>query len=421
MHQASKTCIARKNDEASSNIEGFIVSQGVDGQVNTPVFFKCQICKQLFRKWCQYTLHLQTHTSSPPYICFSCGQCYETDSEMNVHCEVCCQSSGEEKICGASLAEILQSVTQIYPLKCTSSQSLPSTGFQLNSQTPSSSEQLPQLPRLMDVEPTQTRDTELSKLPKTYSAHSPIKLPNAQSPARSDVNCTSPSSSLECIEITRSIWKFKCSRCGQRFERYRDLSAHLQTHAPGFRYTCAHCGQFFERWSKLWLHQQRHRLKSRCYSCTQCNLQFRFFSSFREHMIDHAGQRPYACPLCPKTFIQEASLHAHQCESHKLCKSLKCDVCSKTFSSLTNLIKHSLLHNGSTSHICLLCNLSFTNTRVLKEHLKTHTTHHGPALPDIPSKPLDFPHKCKSPSSVKISWLHFQHLLKFNFVILRGG
>ncbi len=388
MHQASKTCIARRNDEASSNIEGFIVSQGVDGQVNTPVFFKCQICKQLFRKWCQYTLHLQTHTSSPPYICFCCGQCYEKDSEMNVHCEVCCQSSGEEKICSASLSDILQSVTQIYPLKCISSLSPQSTGFQLNSQTPTSSEQLLQLP-------TQTSDTDLSKLHKTYSAHSPIKLPNAQSPAHSDVNCTSSSSSLECIEITQSIWKLKCSRCGQQFERCRDLSAHLQVHAPGFRYTCAHCGQFFERWSKLWLHQQRHRLKSRCYSCTQCNLQFRFFSSFREHMIDHAGQRPYACPLCPKTFIQEASLHAHQCESHKLSKSLKCDVCSKTFSSLTNLIKHSLLHNGSTSHICLLCNLSFTNTRVLKKHLKTHTTQHGPALPDIPSKPLDFPHKCK--------------------------
>ncbi len=276
MHQASKTCIARRNDEASSNIEGFIVSQGVDGQVNTPVFFKCQICKQLFRKWCQYTLHLQTHTSSPPYICFSCGQCYEKDYEMNVHCEVCCQLSGEEKICGASLSEILQSVTQIYPLKCTSSQSPPSTGFQLNSQTPTRSEQLQQLPQLMDVEPTQTRDTDLSELPKTYSAHSPIKLQNAQSPARSDVNCTSPSSSLECIEITRSIWKFKCSRCGQQFERSRDLSAHLQVHAPGFRYTCAHRGQFFERWSKLWLHQQRHHLKSRCYSCTQCNLQFQF-------------------------------------------------------------------------------------------------------------------------------------------------
>ncbi|XP_050992624.1 uncharacterized protein si:ch73-347e22.4 [Labeo rohita] len=383
MHQASKTCIARKNDEASNNVEGFIVSQGVDGQVNTPVFFKCQICKQLFRKWCQYILHLQTHTNSPPYICFSCGQCYEKDSEMNVHCEVCCQSSGEEKICGASLTEIMQGVTHTYPLKCTSSQS---------SQTPASSEQLLQLPQLMDVEPTQTRDTDLSKHSKTYS---PIKLPNAQSPARSDVNCTSPNSSLECIEITQSLWKFKCSRCGQRFERYRALSAHLQTHAPGFRYTCAHCGQFFERWSKLWLHQQRHRLKSRCYSCTQCSLQFRFFSSFREHMADHAGQRPYACPLCPKTFIQEASLHAHQCESHKRCKRLKCDVCSKTFSSLRNLIKHSLLHNGSTSHVCLLCNLSFTNTRVLQEHLKTHTAYHGPALPDIPPKPLDFPHKCK--------------------------
>ncbi|XP_051728627.1 zinc finger protein 629 [Ctenopharyngodon idella] len=247
----------------------------------------------------------------------------------------------------------------------------------------------------MDVVPTQTGDTDLSQLPKTCSTLSPIKLPIAQSPNHSDVGCTSTSSSLECIEITPSLWKFKCSRCGQRFEQYRTLSAHLQMHAPGFRYTCAHCGQFFERWSKLWLHQRRHRLKSRRYSCNQCNLQFHFFSSFKEHMIDHAGQSPYSCPLCPKTFIQEASLHAHQCESHKLCKSLKCDVCSKTFSSLTNLIKHSLLHNGSTSHICLPCNLSFTNTRVLKEHLKTHTTSHRPALPDIPSEPLDFPHKCK--------------------------
>ncbi|CAM4636993.1 unnamed protein product [Leuciscus chuanchicus] len=396
MHQASKTCIARRNDGASGNIEGFIVSQGVDGQVNTPVFFKCQICKQLFRKWCQYTLHLQTHTSSPPYICFSCGQCYEKDSDMNVHCEVCCQSSGEEQICGASLSEIMQGVTQTYPLKCTSSQTLPSAGFQLNSQMPTSSEQLSQLPQSIDVEPTQTKETDLSEIPKMYSTQSPIKLPIAQSPTNSDVRCTSTSSSLECIEITQSLWKFKCSRCGQRFEQYRTLSAHLQMHAPGFRYTCAHCGQFFERWSKLWLHQRHHRLKSRCYSCNQCNLQFRFFSSFKEHMIDHAGQRAYACSLCPRTFIQEPSLHAHQCESHKqLCKSLKCDVCSKTFSSLTNLIKHSLLHNGSTSHICLPCNLSFTNTRVLKEHLKTHTTYHGPALPDIPSKPLDFPHKCK--------------------------
>ncbi|XP_077051437.1 uncharacterized protein LOC143701753 isoform X2 [Siphateles boraxobius] len=396
MHQASKTCIARRNDGASGNIEGFIVSQGVDGQVNTPVFFKCQICKQLFRKWCQYTLHLQTHTSSPPYICFSCGQCYEKDSDMNVHCEVCCQSSGEEKICGASLSEIMRGVIQTYPLNCTSSQILPSTGFQLNSQLPNSSEQLPQLPQSIDVEPTQTKETDLSEIPKMYSTQSPIKLPNAQSPTHSDVRCTSTSSSLECIEIPQSLWKFKCSHCGQRFEQYRTLSAHLQMHAPGFRYTCAHCGQFFERWSKLWLHQRRHRLKSRCYSCNQCNLQFRFLSSFKEHMIDHAGQSAYACSLCPRTFIQEPSLHAHQCESHKqLYKILKCDVCSKTFSSLTNLIKHSLLHNGSTSHICLPCNLSFTNTRVLKEHLKTHTTYCGPALPAIPSKPLDFPHKCK--------------------------
>ncbi|XP_051526452.1 uncharacterized protein si:ch73-347e22.4 isoform X2 [Myxocyprinus asiaticus] len=407
-HQASKMCIARRNAEENSDIAGFIVSQGVVGQVNTPVFFKCQICKQLLKKWCQYTLHLQTHTSSSPYLCFSCGQSYEKDSEITVHCEVCCQSSGEEKTCGASLSEIMQGVTQTCPephsisgnsLQCTSSQSLPSTEFQRISQTltspQTSVEPFTKLPQSTEFESTQTRASDLSYHLENHSNQSPIELPIAKSPTPSETSCTSFDSSLECIEISPSLWKFQCSRCGQRFKRYRFLCAHMQTHAPGFRYTCAHCGQFFERWNKLWLHQRCHRLKGRCYSCTQCNLQFNFFSSYKEHMFDHAGQRPYACPLCPKTFIQEDGLHAHQCESHKLCKSLKCDVCSKTFSSLRNLIKHSLLHNGATSHVCLLCNLSFTNTRALQEHLKTHTSLNGPPLPDIPSKPLSFPHKCK--------------------------
>nr|XP_055075654.1 uncharacterized protein si:ch73-347e22.4 [Misgurnus anguillicaudatus] len=392
VHQASKTCISKRTDGES--VKGFIMSQK-GGQV----FFKCQICKQLYKKWCQYTLHLQTHTSSSPYLCFSCGQCYEKDSEVSDHCKVCCQSSGEEKTCRASVSEIIQGLTQTDSDLCLdsiskntsdSSQSLPSTRFR-NLRTRQKHTTLPSHPT--ELECTQTRTTTL---PEKDAEQFPIRFPNAQSPARSETSCTSSDSPLECIEISPSLWKFQCSRCGQRFERYRMLCAHIQTHAPTFRYTCAHCGQFFERWSKLWLHQRRHRRKGRCYSCTQCSLQFRFFNSYKEHMFDHAGQRPYACPLCPKTFIQEKSLHAHQYESHKLCESLKCDVCSKTFSSLRNLIKHSLLHNGSTSHVCLLCSLSFTNTRAFQQHLNTHTGYQGLPLPDIASKPLSFPHKCRT-------------------------
>ncbi|KAA0710190.1 hypothetical protein E1301_Tti016727 [Triplophysa tibetana] len=367
MHQASKTCVAKRSDGETCDSEGFIVSQGAEGQVNTPVYFKCQICKQLFKKWCQYTLHLQTHTSSSPYLCFSCGQCYEKGSEVNVHCEVCCQSSGEEETCGGSVSEVMQ---RSELRSNNASDSLQSTG-----------------------EGECTRMTnDLSEFLRRDAHKSPIQRPTAQSPARSEISCTS---SLECIEISPSLWKFQCSRCGQRFERYRTLCAHMHTHAPAFRYTCAHCGNSFERWSKLWLHQRHHHVKGRCYSCAQCSLQFRFFSSYKEHMFEHAGQRPYACPLCPETFIQEESLHTHQLESHQLPESLKCDVCSKTFSSLRNLVKHSLLHNGSTSHACLLCGLSFTNTRALQQHLNKHAGYYGLPLPDVPSKPLSFPHQCK--------------------------
>ncbi|TRY96384.1 hypothetical protein DNTS_029318 [Danionella cerebrum] len=367
LHQASKSCLARLGEKVSDNVEGFIINQGVDGQVNTSIFFKCQICKQRFSKWCQYTLHLQTHASSPSNICVSCGQCYEKDSD-SIHCALCCQISGQDKICGASLSEIMQGVIETYPLN-TSSETLPSSVIPQNPQSHTSSELLS---KPMAVKTTQSQ----------------VQLPNIQLPTQA-----SASRSLELFEIPSSLWKFRCLRCGQRFKQQKSLSLHMQRHPPGFRYTCAHCGQFFDRWSKLWLHQRRHRFKSKYFPCEECNLQFRFLSSFKEHMIGH--QTTDACSLAPETFTQVESTNALRSESNAFKKSLKCDVCSKTFSNLNTLITHSLLHNGSTSHFCLSCNLSFANSRVLNEHLKTHSTNFTQALPDIPLKPLDFPYKCK--------------------------
>ncbi|XP_026867343.2 uncharacterized protein si:ch73-347e22.4 isoform X2 [Electrophorus electricus] len=407
-HQASKLCIGKQQlNGTHSDIEGFLVNQGVDGQVNTPVFFKCQICKQLYQKWCQYTLHLQTHTKSPPYLCFSCGQSYDKDSEVSIHCKVCCHSSGEEVSCGASLTDFLNGDTQ----KCTYSQ--------YNSQINSCSLQTSiikngsQSSVLQSEEKSQTDDNYLlrtehitsqpcpalkdSSLPETLHLPDDDQFINSSppSPSPSVMSCASSNNSLECIEISPSLWKFECPRCGQRYERYRTLCAHMQTHAPSFRYVCGHCGQSFERWNRLWLHQRIHRAKSRCYSCSQCNLQFMFFSSYKDHMISHAGERPFACPLCPQTFVHEDALHAHQCALHQPSYSLQCDVCAKSFSSLRNLVKHSHLHNGTVSHQCLKCNLSFTNKKALQEHLNMHNNSLGLPLPDIPSEPFSFPYTCK--------------------------
>ncbi|KAF4080460.1 hypothetical protein AMELA_G00171620 [Ameiurus melas] len=393
LHQISKRCNQKQRlNGENCYTEGFLVTHGVDGQVNTPMFFKCQICKQLYRKWCQYTLHLQTHAKCPSYLCSACGQSYEKDSEVTVHCRECCQTSGEEVACGSSLSEILHSdsrkctylkdssPTDLYSIETSKSSSLSCAGqFHKNSQIWSNL----QTEHLM---PESSRFVKASRLPDNDDQLPPSPTPSVMTRASLNV-------SLECAEISPSLWRFKCPRCGQRYKRYKTLCLHMQTHAPAFRYVCGCCGHSFERWNKLWLHQRIHHRKGRCYTCSQCNVQFHFFSSYKMHLLKHVEERPYACPLCPQTFAHEDGLRVHQCNFHQPAKKLRCDVCDKSFSNLANLVKHSLLHNGAISHQCIPCNLSFANNKRLQEHLNIH---HNSAslLPCIPSEPLTFLHKC---------------------------
>lgn len=391
-HQLSKLCHRKRSlNGKNCNTEGFLVTYGVDGQVNTPVFFKCRICQQLYQKWCQYTLHLQTHTKSPPCVCFACGQSYKKDSEVSVHCVICCQMSGEEVACGSSLSEILQHKTPTY-LK----DGLPADMHSLKasrSSFPSNTDQFHKSSRTLSHRQTEHHIPESSWFKKALRLPETVRLSSDdQSPPLPMPSLVTPlNKSQEDVEKLPSLWRFKCPRCAQTFKRYRCLCLHMQTHAPAFGYVCGRCGHSFERWNKLWLHQRIHRQKGRRYVCSQCSFQFHFLSSYKMHLLNHAKERPYACPLCPQTFAQQEGLLVHQCKNHQPERKLRCDVCARSFSNLTNLVKHGLLHNFVLQ--CLQCNLSFANNKSLQEHSNAHNNW-ASLLPSIPPEPLTFPHKC---------------------------
>ncbi|XP_048086125.1 uncharacterized protein LOC125285637 [Alosa alosa] len=116
-----------------------------------------------------------------------------------------------------------------------------------------------------------------------------------------------------------------------------------------------------------------------------------------EHMDEQTFISPDKSPVHPhplETFLSEESLNTHQCENHRPRRTLRCEVCGKGFSSLRNWVKHSLLHNGRSSHSCLLCYQSFTNNRALQIHLKMHNNDLRFPTSEIPSEPLLFPHQC---------------------------
>ncbi|XP_010899194.3 uncharacterized protein si:ch73-347e22.4 isoform X1 [Esox lucius] len=376
-HQVSKVCFGViAEDDSKIDIEGFLVEKRAERQINTPLYFKCQICKQLYRHWCQYILHLQTHTNNKPNLCEICGQQYYQEvPELCVHCLVCCKSSGEQRACNSSMSDVwhkpqpLQNQTSEIDLD-----SLYKDHQEMSTEQHTQCKESEPLPSLKTLEEC---SSDAPQNPNS-ACQTPGNELEIHTPTPSNSRCPSPSlPSLSAMSCNSERSKFRSS---------------FQTHA---RYSCRQCGKSFTWWHKLWLHQGLHREKRCSFPCTQCNLKFRFFGSYREHMQEHAAQRPYACPLCPKTYAIEEDLNTHLCENHQPSNSPKCDTCGKGFTRFRNLERHRLLHRGAISHYCIPCNLPFPSNQALQNHLKSHEVHPVIPNPNGPLKPLNFPYHCR--------------------------
>ncbi|KAJ8000313.1 hypothetical protein DPEC_G00203540 [Dallia pectoralis] len=332
-----------------------------------------------------YLLASETHTYSEPDLCEICGQQYDQELvDKFVHCQVCCKSSGEQKACNSALSDVWQKP-----------QSVPSKESEIDldshhedHQETSTDDQRPQReeaelrPSLQPLEvyssDVQQNPNSARQTPGNVFAITPSSPPNSRRPNPVRSSLTAMSCSSLCVA-----------------EKTSGFRTRLRTHAPCDRYSCRQCGKSFTHWNKLWLHQGLHREKRFMFSCTQCNCKFRFFGSYREHMNEHAAQRPYACPLCPNAYVVEEDLNAHLCKNHQPSRSPACDTCGKWFSSLRNLERHRLLHTGAISHYCLPCRLPFPSNQALRDHLQSHEGRPVIPLPHGSLEPLRFPHRCR--------------------------
>ncbi|XP_034017413.1 uncharacterized protein si:ch73-347e22.4 [Thalassophryne amazonica] len=338
-HQVSSACSGNKG---SIDTDSFLVTRGINGQIAQPVYFKCPACKQLFRHWCQYHLHLQTHTTAPLHCCDTCGQHYKQASEIRSHCDTCCRCSGEETACRLCNSEILE-------------------------ESETGQREAPQLEGQQVVSSVVERDREAA-----VSVQSPSPCPSGNDGGSLSTN---PGPGL-CLETTGGSGQMVRSR------------SQLLIFRHGGRYP------YFKRWNTLRLRQRTHRQIGRPFSCTECDLEFHFLGSYTDHLWDHASLRPYACPLCPNTFESEENLSSHIRESHNQPECMKCRTCGKAFSNVRNFKQHKMLHKGAKSHFCLPCGVSFSSNLALKTHLKTHRLRLKVPQPAGFVEPFLFPYPC---------------------------
>ena len=143
-------------------------------------------------------------------------------------------------------------------------------------------------------------------------------------------------------------------------------------------YKCTTCDKTFTAPSKLTSHTRVHT-GERPYVCDwpECGMAFSQKCSLSTHKRKHTGERPYVCdwPECGKTFTTSSNLSTHK-RKHTGERPYVCDwpECGKTFTHLISFTSHKRIHTGEKPFVCTHpgCRTAFSQVSHRNTHALTH-------------------------------------------------
>ena len=92
------------------------------------------------------------------------------------------------------------------------------------------------------------------------------------------------------------------------------------------------------------------------------------FNDLLKHYRTHTGERPFKCNICSKRFSLLSNLIKHKREHNNTDLLIKCEYCNKIFLKFDDLMSHYYLHIDNTLFKCDICNIQFCQSEKLKKH-----------------------------------------------------
>ncbi|XP_053544645.1 zinc finger protein 335 [Bombina bombina] len=170
---------------------------------------------------------------------------------------------------------------------------------------------------------------------------------------------------------------------GKKYRRYGGRRYYKPSTKRLLRpFLCRVCGSRFLTHEDFTFHVSSHDGSSQHFRCQQCNYQCRRWSSLKEHMFNHKGNKPHKCEECDYTSVYKKDVIRHSTVHNRERKkkpdqpakanTYPCPVCNRVYNMQKRLTQHMKTHSTEKPHMCDKCGKAFKKRYTFKMHLLTH-------------------------------------------------